>query len=588
MKYCLNLTTFLNMKLIRTVAKTAAALLVLVCFSCENEQDITIGGEVLPGSSLEFKEVEIENAVNLTQVSTKRVRTNDLPYYRLGKSANTKYDLVVKPQTGDVSAIQGSKNFYKFKSAKIVLSYRFKDTTKNVGENLVAYQIKKGRQQNAEGEVRVKLHRLKQVIESNDFSVAFENRYFSDGWRNGINDLRWPWGAEDLDLIEEMSIKPSFTDDFIEVSTLGDLNTLGTPLVLSKNVEKSTSIENKTTAVSIDLSASSSLFVDFFGENKLDAETLIRKSGIDFQKEFNAFYFEVIEDQTANVLEVLPNNFLSGVEIATPVISRVEVVFDVVDEEGNSVKVKDDSGNDTDTNQEYYLFFPLTNINSSGIGEPAQTINLIANLNENDSASDSEIYLKNGVGSVALLQLFSDELLTSFFEENTINEFNKDAIISRAVLRFTAEGISESYPERLVLNRHRLPRGGSGSLFLTDFNDNISSLSLLEGNHLLKKQEVDGNTIYDIVITEHLQEIFNQNNLQSAEIQNFDMTLSIFNRDDRITAIPGFKTEGSSTQEFYMLEGSLLSDEEVKISNSNVENETSLKPKLIVKFTPTN
>lgn len=576
------------MKLIRTVAKTAAALLVLVCFSCENEQDITIGGEVLPGSSLEFKEVEIENAVNLTQVSTKRVRTNDLPYYRLGKSANTKYDLVVKPQTGDVSAIQGSKNFYKFKSAKIVLSYRFKDTTKNVGENLVAYQIKKGRQQNAEGEVRVKLHRLKQVIESNDFSVAFENRYFSDGWRNGINDLRWPWGAEDLDLIEEMSIKPSFTDDFIEVSTLGDLNTLGTPLVLSKNVEKSTSIENKTTAVSIDLSASSSLFVDFFGENKLDAETLIRKSGIDFQKEFNAFYFEVIEDQTANVLEVLPNNFLSGVEIATPVISRVEVVFDVVDEEGNSVKVKDDSGNDTDTNQEYYLFFPLTNINSSGIGEPAQTINLIANLNENDSASDSEIYLKNGVGSVALLQLFSDELLTSFFEENTINEFNKDAIISRAVLRFTAEGISESYPERLVLNRHRLPRGGSGSLFLTDFNDNISSLSLLEGNHLLKKQEVDGNTIYDIVITEHLQEIFNQNNLQSAEIQNFDMTLSIFNRDDRITAIPGFKTEGSSTQEFYMLEGSLLSDEEVKISNSNVENETSLKPKLIVKFTPTN
>ncbi len=582
------------MNLVRTVAKTATALLVCACISCENEQDITIGSEVLPGSSLEFKEVEIENAVNLTQVSTQRVQTNNLPYYRLGKSANAKYDLVLKPRVGrNLPNVQADAakpdTLYRFSSAKVVLSYRFEtDSTTVVDDTRVSYLIKAGRQQNADGKVQVKLFDLDQNIQTNDGSNANNNIYYADGSRPSGENLNLNVATGEL---ANVSIEAPLLDRF-EIDVTGNAGLGDTNLQRSKNVEGVSG--EKKTALEIASDGLNQLFQNHFSSNPLSVNDLTTKTQTEFIGEFEAFYLQTVADETNNVFEVLPQD--TSTTDVSPVLSRIEIAFDLVaDVSGTKFKVKDTNGNDVDLDKQHLVYFYLNNDGGFFDTEAAgQNINIITELNTVPQ-SESEVYLRNGIGSVGKLELFSESdpnnngknLLESLFEGNIISDFNKDDVISKAVLRFTVKGTEEGLPGRLVLNRNNL-RLGTESLFLTDFNNNVSSIDLLKANHLIEKSVVDGNTVYDIVITEHLQQILNQDNVEGAKNLNFDMTLSIFNEGDRIAAIPGLNTVGGETQTFFMLEGTLLSDGEVKISNSNDETETALKPKLIVKFTPTN
>lgn len=568
------------MKLIYNAAKFIAALLLITIFSCENDQEVTVGGEVLPGSAIKFKEIVLDDVVNLEQVSTERVQSNNLPYYRLGKNAKALYELVLKPRKGSnlpLEKVGNQKNdtMYRFNSAKLVLSYRF-DQTAQVDESTVSFKIRENASQKSEG-LNVKVFLLDQTILNLNPEKEGENVYYADGWQpqeSNIIDLE----KEKVELDSDKVSSPA--KDILNVTVNGNPGVSNTLLRLSKNIEK----VDPGAAFNIDLKAPQ--FEEYYGKASLSAEELNVKSGSAFQDFFKAFYIKP-NDDADDVFELLPAE--------SNVISRVEVVFDLVDEKGNPFKEEG-----VDEQKQQYVFFYLNNQNITldpslnAEGDRAQSINLIKSSKGDEMPSENSVMLSNGVGSIAKLKLFPDlktedpsntkSLLTMLYEEGFVEDgFSLNSIISEAVLRFTAK-TTVDLPDRLVLNRF------NESGFLKDFSDALNTEGGLSKNHLIKKQEIDGEMVYDIVITEHLQRILNQKTLEEAQSQNFDLSLGIYNEEEGARLISASQVaEGDDKgRDFYIFENSLYSSDEVSIYSSNDMAGKSLKPKLIVKFTPTN
>lgn len=571
------------MKLIHNAAKSIAALLLVTFFSCESDQEVTVGGEVLPGSTVKFKEIVLNDVVNLEQVSTTRIQSNDLPYSRLGKTADALYELVLKPRVGsNLPPEDNDTLLYKFSSAKMILSYRLDGPTDtDIDVNTKSYSIKNNSLQK-EGSLPVKVFLLNQRVLNLDPEEAIANVYYADGWQPKAENILALDRGDRVELGAGLIQSP--TNEPFNVDTVGNSNVSNTALQLSKNIEDALG----NSAFILDLKEGGK-FQEHFGVESLTREKLLEKSGRSFQEAFKAFYLNVDGNEVDNVFEVLPNNTTSNA-----VISRVEVVFDLMDRNGNPVNQLDGNGVDTGVVRKHHAFFYLNNENI-GLGEEvirAQNINFITPLNietggSNDAADSVE--LKSGIGSIAKLKLFpkpqdvnGKSLLDSLFTEEDYNRegFNVKSVISKAVLRFIAKN-TDGLPDALALNPYAKNANESTPGFLIDFNTaNVSNETLFR-DHLIKKTEVGDDVVYDIVVTEHLQQIFNQNELKEAEEQNSELSLSIYNEKEEVSLISGLKTteEGNNEEKFYVFGGVLYSNDKIKISS---------KPKLIIKFTPTN
>ncbi len=223
----------------------------------------------------------------------------------------------------------------------------------------------------------------------------------------------------------------------------------------------------------------------------------------------------------------------------------------------------------------------VTNENGS------QVINLITDnrVNTNTTENSDVSILRNGInGSVMQIQLLPKES-----DNNLKAILDKKIIVSEATLRFTAktsETAFEELPNRLALNFSE----STGSITDFDiFNTNNPEETLFT-NHILEKKQMGDNVIYDIIVTEHVQQILNQSEgVDASEEFNRNLILSVYNDE-----IAPFYSRVKSTQDnsntidgFFVFGGVLYSTQKVSIYN-NMVSDDELKPKLILKFTPSN
>lgn len=556
------------MKLFRNAIKATAALLVFFTVSCNDEErEVTVGGEVLPGSSVRFETDMLQNAISLTSLKTNKIRTNNLPYYRLGNFDGFKYELALKPIRANKDDIRGTDNeettFVKFKEASLVLAYRYEnllDDKNDATTNVNTLTIREGNLgTNTPLKVKADFIEQKILIGEPESAVLGVAGYFSDG-STTVGTASNTIKKNPNSVAPEFSINIPKEAVAVEVSRNEEIR--------NGNLRRSNNIEDAGGAVVIPLPKEK--FENYFKTTD-DSAVLSRKILIDkststnFENTFKAIYVEVAENQESLIQLLSSNRF---------VISRMKVIFDIVDASGNPKTITENNteGNSVTINSFEVPFDFVSDNNES------QIINIINDLRPAKKTTNT-IDLENGVnGTVATLKLL---------QNNLDNEFQKEQVISQAIMRFFAKTDDENFenlPNRLALNFSESANS------IIDFNNNANNQNdALFKNHLLKKQKTAaGQVFYDLIVTEHIQQILNQATFREAEKGNMNLILSIYNDNETPAFIAAKATLGESgTDGFFINRGILYSNDKVSIYTENAADE-NVRPKLITKFTTIN
>ena len=551
------------MKLIQNAVKGLIALLVFV--SCENDTEVTVGKEVLPGSEVNFEIDPISGVINLEQVSTARVQTNNLPFYRLGNDGQFKYELVIKPihaQANEIRSLEDTLLFARFKSANLILGYRYNEiarSTSTAVDALDTLKIVEGSLSGTSLNLNVKW--FDQQINTINFGQASAATYYADG------SSSVPSNNIDIKSAPFVNLATNSIVEFPELST--DFNPDANVEIPSTSLRQSKNIEDANGVLNIELNKA--IFETYFvseGSSILSQEELTALSvNAQFEEAFKAFYLEVIDGQNA-LAEVTANS-----QFVRP---RLQMVFDIVNEQG---EVQTQTVTVNDVVEEFTTFeVPFDFDVSSADLLDGQVINIVEVLSESEGNPDNTtVELVNGFnGSIASLKLFPNE-------ERFEQIHSKKRIISEAVLRFTADaevGEFDELPNRLSVNFSE-----GTPIAISDFANLSGSTGALFANHILEKKlvEAEDRIVYDVIITEHLQQIFNQEDFRGAIALNRDLVLSLYVDDE----VPVYvRAKGIDNEKSFFYNRSLLfSGEKLSIFTSNAEEEAS-RPELIIKFTP--
>ncbi len=541
------------MKLFKNAVNSFLILLVFVAVSCEQEQEITVGGEVLPGSERNFEFDTISDVIKLKKIQNNRVQTNNLPFYRLGSYKGKKYELVVKPVKAAEDNVRNfdEQTFARLKSVNLILGYRSEVLQVNTSAEDVKDTLRVLENTTIGEMIGVNVMLLGQEIKSTNFEIAPDPNsvvppvvYYNDGSSSNTSSNKIDVNLAG-DLLANKTVEfPSGGKVLFSRNGNEELSNL---LKTSRNIEDA----GGAISINLNLEKFSDYFVGADGGVIMSRPELIAKStSSSFENAFKAIYLQLMEEQNDVLLELLSN---------ADVVSRIQVIFDVVDKDGKDSTLTDKVDGEDVISTSFEVPFLLNNAQGQEI------INLINVIDGDMNSENSDLLtIQGGIGgAVASLELFPND--------EDFNDFlNKKRIVSEAFLRFVTSDESD-LPDRLLLSRLDVPEAIGFSNFNSD-----GSVSLEKGDN--------GETFYDIVITNLIQQILNQNSFDASREVNQELLLSLY--DGEVSAYLSAISSGD-VGNYFIDRNLLFSEENVSIHTSNVEVD-ALKPKLIIKFTPAN
>ena len=561
--------------------------------SCDDEIS-NVGAGALNGSQLDIEDGEV--AVTVSQVNVEQPRTNNLDYYLLGNNTDESeitnrfsilsqvfsYSTAIADSftetTDDDDNITSSTTInYTLESATLVLPFKYSLVETDTSDDVERYSFDSTITGNSLSLNVYLSNYLLQTTAPNELSATTEE-YFADK-SNGTDffdesymqtlltsypvDLNQFDYSANSDEDYDFEIPLSFTEeDGEEQDYEGEDKSNLFPAI---RIPLITNQEDDTESNPFKTILNEIIIVDNDDDGLKDEIDISAFIDEDILNTFRGLYIESSSDSNA-IIDILQSN--------TYVNSGIQLIFS---------KQTNFIDNENTDNNEITNETVITTLNLSN------PINFIDKTeNSQLTQSSTEIILEGGLGKVAQVDLFENDDLQNLISENIL--------LNNAVLKLTVNTESEYFtseedlPDNIFINHFE-----NGSV-LTDYTNNSSSESAedniesIQENHLISIRDENGDIIYDengnityeIVITQHLANILNQDTDEDANNTNTSLVISTTNNLNTTNTSRLFNPK----IEQYINQGSLLSFKTVPLYSSN-EGDINKKPRVATKYTST-
>ena len=529
--------------LFSTLRLLFASILFSIVFSCDDDVS-DVGAETLIGTEIDLIE-DSENEITLTQMSSNPIQTNSQSINFLGIDndpvfGSTSYGILAEVAPAILSSIPAvnDSTTISIDNIELILPYAYR--LKSTSDQERVYEIDSIF--NVTEPLQVEVFQSIQELILTSTTTNSPQRYYSNA-SDDINEFGDLIVGDNNNLVD--------TDNSNPFSALP----MEDELTIDLRNDDGSAIENPEELPGYRIKLKNTIFDAILeGSEENDFTAL---SNNDFTDKFRGIYLNPIMDVTKGLIGIPRLSTLSGL---TP---RIEITFDV--------KKADED--------------PTTEIAQLNI--TGQTINIInpnipATITNNQSGNS--IFVKGGPGTIAKISLFNSEELEELLDNNLIVNgaelkftVNKEASQIQDVEDLPAIMINELETGRRLLDYN-------GAVSITQANTEIVNEDVLRIIHLPLPEEENGEFVYTINVTDHIQRILNQDSLEDAETLNTKLALSV-TADIRENAPARIKNQ---TAEQFVTIGTPKSIKGVVLYGNGDNVEDIKKPKLIIKSTAAN
>ncbi len=560
--------------------KTVAFLSILsLFFSCDDDI-IDVGSDTVISNTFDIVQTS-DFTIELSQLATNSVgvQSNNLNHYLLGsfdQGFGQEPNHILTQYKGVSVAIEDSYTVgtsqttdvsHSLTKAELVLPFSYELTSDSDTERV--YSI----------ESTIIGDELKVALYQSNFEINNTNL-------NSNDDALKKYYSSGTDGTIDVPVENITTSDNLISSSNIDLSVLNNSFTINKQEESETltneELAEQFNAIRIDLSNVNVKNQEDISVNFLDyLNQLLREGNEDSNN----------DDSTDLSTDILENDTITSV---------FKGIYITIEDDNEDAYAEILGDNTSFVEAGIQLTFQKTSTINSENSEPQKTtekilttwkltenpIKILEEPSEDIIQDETQIVLKSGLGSVATLNLFSNEELTSLYEDNIL--------LNEAVLQFTVDedfytdnNIDlESLPENIFITN--LETGNVLVDYLTHF-DSSDTDSLKEG-HMIPKREEAGHIVYEFNITSHLSNILEDRDYDLSdhtdleELLELNTTLSLsVTKDISLTETASLF---NTIEEQAVNQGSLLCFNTVAICDSN-NIDTNKRPKLTLTYTKT-
>ena len=592
-------TTFLALRFAAVI--TAISSLFISC-----DDDISeVGSSALIGSELEILE-ESNFTITSNQINIEQPESNNLAYYLIGDNVNehgfgnTKYSILsqinsasvlvqdsfIETPDVDEQDVDGNNIIltrrdihYELNEVELVLPFLYSlEDDENVLDDESSTQQYKIDSKIIGESINFDVYESTYILQAQDLNNPNQaiQKYYADG-SDGVNQFGDEFIKNNLITnytLNLSSIEKSFTvnlfdEDDEELSPEGisaQFEAIRIPLTNTsfkdRILQLITSNEDKNNDGSNDIDLS------LVNEPNFTSEV------------FKGIYIETTDENgIAEVLDLSQSFVNSGIQLKfteTTIFNNLNED----DDEDPTTNVSDDTEPATTEEVITTLQFSSNPIN---ILEKTSVSTALP-----DTSNNEDIILQSGLGRIGTINLFSEEQLTEWRDNNIL--------LNDAILEFTVNTNSpfftseDDLPDTIFITQ--LENGNTITDYTSNFvstnedNESLTQGHLIsirdESEEIIKNEE--GNIIYKINITQHLANILRQDStVDTEDDQNITLALSV-NDDLSLINTSSLFTSNTSTDQA-INQGTLLSFKTVPLHGSGAAEENI--PRLTIKYTPT-